>query len=163
MLSYDLAAVDLTNSNLWDVEQFTIKTAQPGPYPNSYVPIPEFEVPIFQGTRVMMATCYNPKALDRWWRGCYLKQVVGALAGAGTGMYSEVQTFVIPVSTPNVTRQKVFFPSPAPITWKMICAVPSWHEQIELRVYRFTGILTPPLATYLGILNNKLEQALSQA
>ena len=156
-MSYDLALLDLTNSNYWEVESFMTKNATPGNIPGSIYPIPEFEIPIFQRSRVMMASAYNADAPDRWYRGCYLKQVVGTAGSLSPSDYSELQTVIVPTSNNSITRTKLFFPSPAPIVWKLIAAVPWWHEQISLTLWRYTGELPDPISVKLQTIENKID------
>ena len=82
--------IDLTNSDLWEVEYFEIVLAELHP---TY----DFEIPIFRRSRIMAARFHNPVARPWWKLGCYLKQSIAAPVSIDVSGSVEVARWRIPL------------------------------------------------------------------
>ena len=149
-----LVGVDLTNSDYWQAEIFETR-AVPGTGPDAFKPIPDFELPIFQRSRVMAASFSNPLAAPHWRRGCFIKQCAG-IGSIDAGSLADIATWHCPLWHPII-----FFPDPSALVWRLRCSVPYWHRQVSVAIYRYTGEIDLPLSTQLKTLDGKLDQLLA--
>lgn len=150
----DIYNSNLTNSDLWEVENFTIKEVQRTMIGNreGYYPIPDFTIPVFQRSRIMAANFNNILAKPHWRLGCYIKQSIPAPSGVEPDAFADIASFRISLHT-----LQIFFPLPVVNAWQLRASVPEWHERAELTIYRFTGTIDAPLAQRLTEIETKLN------
>lgn len=165
----DFKDIDLTNSNYWETEHFSIVNS---PLSNNFgfhLPIPDFVIPVMHTRPIMAARCFNPVAPEHWRFGLWLSQSIAAPAQIDAGGKVTVANWRVPLYQPNgFKRQRIFFPDPTPIAWLLTASVPYWHKQIEIAVWSFNGPLPPRvsqqaafLSSEMAILQNKIDQVLN--
>lgn len=154
----DIYNASLTNSDLWEVESFVIRTAATAQVngQTGFYQIDDFVIPIFERSRVMAASFDNSKAEPHWKRGCYLKQSIPSPGGVSPDAFFDFRSFHIPLNS-----SQIFFPLSVVGPWQLRAAIPRWHEEAQVTVYRFTGTVDAPLAARLTEIENKINSLIA--
>ncbi|MFB2977411.1 hypothetical protein [Microseira sp. BLCC-F43] len=154
--------VNLSNGDLWELEYFEIQLAPINP-DYGRLAIADFDIPLFQRSRIMAARFHNPVARPWWKLGCYLKQSIPAPTSFDVSGSVEVAKWRIPLYNRTTTREQVlFFPDSSPRVWRLTASIPHWHQEAHITVWRFIGELPPYFSQTINVIENKLEQILDR-
>ncbi|MFB2980869.1 hypothetical protein [Microseira sp. BLCC-F43] len=148
--------IDLTNSDLWEVEYFEIVLAELD-LDYRQLAIADFEIPVFRRSRIMAARFHNPVARPWWKLGCYLKQSVAAPVSI------EVNRWKIPLYHHTINKEQLmFFPDSCPRVWRLTASIPHWHQEAHITVWRYIGDLPPSFLSTISVVENKVDQILQR-
>ncbi|MCL1468680.1 hypothetical protein [Argonema galeatum] len=134
----DFLDIDLSNSNFWEIETFVQQVASLTP-DGKKLAIANFDIPLFARSRIMAARMSNPFAKPWWKLGCFLSQTIPAPFVFNESL--KIQTWKVPLYSELNKTQAIFFPDPVSFIWRLSASVPTWHEEAEITIWRFTGDL----------------------
>jgi|GEM_PF-6181395 len=147
--------IDLANSNYWETESFSQQTSVLTP-DGSHRVIADFDIPLFNRSRIMAARFFNPFGKPWWKLGCHLNQTIPAPFGPSESLI--VASWRIPLYLASSKRQLIFFPDPVSSVWRLTASVPSWHTESQIIIWRFTGDLpNPPIKELLLLRGQQSE------
>ncbi len=126
--------VDLQDSTNWDLLYYGQFAATPIPgLGQKFYPIPDFDIPIQIGERLLAASAVSETAADRHWLGCRLVQII-PVAGLPGGI--RVRRARIALNQWSLIE----FP-PIASEYAIKIEFPWWLAQVTVYVNRYVGPL----------------------
>lgn len=156
-----LPVLDLNNPGVWNQIYDESRTAASGGIPDSYIPIPAFEVPVLIQSPILAVRNFSQSARPTWrFAGNLIQRFqIGTGGSASPLPLAEAKREALTVNR----TQLIFFPRYTN-EYEVVFSCPYWFQTMRLTLWEYTGqisdsnqVLIEAVRTDLVIIESKID------